>query len=225
MRWVSTEIGKSINGYIDQLDVRAILRWFFNSTQEPRLSKGKAIALLLVSLLLWAGTVSHDFLGFRHPSTPQAIGFDLWALAMWVLMIYASGSLISVLLGEIDRTKGPLRGRTGEKDKTKPSATLKEATRPSDLLWAIVGLGMVFGLPTLLVWEIIPNSIRYPVLFSLVYSVHFRDVQVDKKPADCDWGHAPLGDKGCHYEKQVQIIRNERGIVTDVYVNWDKVPD
>jgi len=37
------------------------------------------------------------------------------------------------------------------------------------------------------------------------YGSDWDAVTVDKKPHDCDWLTAPLGDKNCHYDAQVQV--------------------
>jgi hypothetical protein len=39
--------------------------------------------------------------------------------------------------------------------------------------------------------------------YSNEYGVQSDQVHSRHKPTDCDWGYAPLGDKGCHYEKKV----------------------
>jgi hypothetical protein len=71
------------------------------------------------------------------------------------------------------------------------------------------------------IWMITPDSIKY----GAIYFVGKDHVQVEDKPTDCDWGHAPLGNKGCHYEKVVNPGRNEKGEVTYVWVNWEKLTD
>jgi len=58
------------------------------------MSRGKSIGLFAIALLLWLGTVTHDFLGFIAPTNAQAIGFDLWTTAMWVLLGYSIIRLI-----------------------------------------------------------------------------------------------------------------------------------
>lgn len=71
--------------------------------------------------------------------------------------------------------------------------------------------------------------------YAMRYNTDARAVFIDEKPTNCEWTHAPLGSKGCHYEKQVVINRptgpdpfasipGERPI-TAVYVSWKKVED
>src|SRR5438309_292217 len=85
----------------------------------------------------------------------------------------------------------------------------EEVTKLSDFGYFLVAVVLFFGPPTFLVWSIAPNWIRYPVLYAALYRVNVSRVNVEKQPADCEWGHAPIGDKGCHYEKQVATTRND----------------
>ena len=39
------------------------------------------------------------------------------------------------------------------------------------------------------------------------YNVSSDQVTTEKKPTDCDFLRAPLGDKGCHYDREVTVIR------------------
>lgn len=39
------------------------------------------------------------------------------------------------------------------------------------------------------------------VWYSAKYGAAWKDTDIQKRPLDCDWWHAPLGDKGCHYQK------------------------
>lgn len=50
------------------------------------------------------------------------------------------------------------------------------------------------------------------VWYSVEYGVSFNDVQTDAKPSDCDFLHAPLGDKGCTYKAHVKVF-NADGVL------------
>jgi hypothetical protein len=52
------------------------------------------------------------------------------------------------------------------------------------------------------------NSLWY----SVQYGVGYSDVQTDAKPNDCDFIHAPLGDKGCSYKAHVKVY-NADGVL------------
>ena len=46
--------------------------------------------------------------------------------------------------------------------------------------------------------------------YSFRYNAGLKNVTVDKRPLDCDFFHAPLGDKGCRYKKQTNIFNDEQ---------------
>jgi hypothetical protein len=71
------------------------------------------------------------------------------------------------------------------------------------------------------VWWVMPDKYAY----SFQYDVDLDNVFVDKKPKNCDWEHAPIGDKGCHYKKVVTPQKNEKDKVKSVYVTWEKVEE
>jgi hypothetical protein len=39
------------------------------------------------------------------------------------------------------------------------------------------------------------------VWYSMVHGANWNNVDIQKRPLDCDFSHSPLGDKGCHYKK------------------------
>jgi hypothetical protein len=43
--------------------------------------------------------------------------------------------------------------------------------------------------------------------YSLQYGVNYDQVTIEKKPADCNFFHVPLGGKGCNYDRQVNIVK------------------
>ncbi len=46
--------------------------------------------------------------------------------------------------------------------------------------------------------------------YSFRYSADLKNVTVDKRPLDCDFFYAPVGDKGCHYKKADTIFSDEQ---------------
>jgi hypothetical protein len=72
---------------------------------------------------------------------------------------------------------------------------------------------VIFILPALIIWFILPNRWTDLIVYSTVYSVSTRQVHWNDKPTDCDWGHAPLGDKGCHYKKSVTAYNAAGNVV------------
>ena len=94
------------------------------------------------------------------------------------------------------------------------------------------------------VWVWVSDSkLRYTLQYGT------DSVTVDDKPEDCDYNFAPIGNKGCHYEKSVVVtkwgnnVKTNRKVVsyddgktwdwddadthpsgTSVQVYWKKVP-
>ncbi len=69
-------------------------------------------------------------------------------------------------------------------------------------------LGWVLGI--VLVWFALAGFSdlwNSKLRFSMFYSVDYDQVTIQKKPTDCDFFHAPIGDKDCHYEKVVGTVR------------------
>jgi hypothetical protein len=76
-----------------------------------------------------------------------------------------------------------------------------------------------------------------PSVYSIKYAVSANKIYVDPKPTDCDFWHAPVGKKGCHYQrvviardaKEVRAIRpgesdpNQR--FDSVLISWAKTSD
>lgn len=47
--------------------------------------------------------------------------------------------------------------------------------------------------------------------YVLAYHVDDDQVFVESEPSDCDFLHAPLGSKSCHYERQISVmLRDQR---------------
>ena len=83
-------------------------------------------------------------------------------------------------------------------------------------------LGFVFLIAlAVVVWWFLPDKPHYAVL----YSVDMNRVFVEPRPSDCDFSRAPIGDKGCHYEKVVTTEKGDTGKTTGVYVSWNKVKE
>jgi hypothetical protein len=46
--------------------------------------------------------------------------------------------------------------------------------------------------------------------YSVGYGAAFADITLEKRPLDCDFMHAPLGAKGCKYEKRANVFGDEQ---------------
>jgi hypothetical protein len=109
--------------------------------------------------------------------------------------------------------------------------------------------GLIYGT---LFWLFLPvfrdiwhSRLRY----AAQYHVSYSQVTAAKLPHDCDWFTSPLGDKNCHYDPEVIVMRtghrdgtNQRVVSYDdgktwtdvtnmppvtpgVYVTWKKIED
>jgi hypothetical protein len=91
------------------------------------------------------------------------------------------------------------------------------------LLFTVVGsVCVVVMVPLGLLFAILPPRPQA----ALTYHVSLSQVSSDPKPTNCEWDYAPLGNKGCHYEKQVELTREPvGGSVTSVWITWNKVTE
>ncbi len=111
--------------------------------------------------------------------------------------------------------------RTEQKQQTKEEAQAEQFEREHPKLFAL--LSAVFRL--LFVVLVVMSGLSavhlcvrwsspvLPHLFSksnwayaLAHDAYVRHVDIAPKPPDCDFLHAPLGSKGCHYEAQVSVM-------------------
>jgi hypothetical protein len=71
------------------------------------------------------------------------------------------------------------------------------------------------------------GAVKYHIWYSLK---GYEKITVLPVPKDCEWGHAPLGDKGCKYVESPVIVKpsveNEPSFGHGVIViDWQKVDD
>jgi hypothetical protein len=81
-----------------------------------------------------------------------------------------------------------------------------------DFLGALSGAVWVAVFIGFMIWVFSPDSWMNSVWYSVSYHVALGKVHIDKKPSDCDWTHAPLGNKGCRYKATVTAY-NSAGMV------------
>src|SRR5712691_9995158 len=80
---------------------------------------------------------------------------------------------------------------------------IEEAVRANHQQFGWVGLIIVCWLALAGVADMWNSKLRY----SLWYSVDYDQVTIQKKPTDCNFFHAPLGDKDCHYDPKVSTVQ------------------
>lgn len=73
---------------------------------------------------------------------------------------------------------------------------------------------VLYGIYSVASWEDNggPSRLRYSLQYGVPYA------SVPKKPHDCEWGTAPIGEKHCSYEIEVSNT-------PDVTFTWRKVED
>ena len=100
------------------------------------------------------------------------------------------------------------------------------------LWWSTVAVVLfVLGL-----WIVSSTDTR--IGLRIKYDLDDSHVFMDKKPHDCEWASAPLGDKHCHYEMVVapqMVYTGEEPVtfpdnltvnnVKSVTVTWNKIQD
>jgi hypothetical protein len=76
-----------------------------------------------------------------------------------------------------------------------------------------------------------------PSVYSIKYAVSAEKIYLDPRPTDCDFWHAPVGKKGCHYQrvaiaryaKEIREIRPAAGEPNErfesVTMSWVKKSD
>ncbi len=103
------------------------------------------------------------------------------------------------------------------KDKPTLFATLTE------LVYCLAILAAAAALCGGLFWSLDP-ALAEQYWYSFTKDVPRTRVFVSPRPMDCDFSHAPIGRKQCHYKKLVDMDKDESG-QTRVTVSWRKVSD
>jgi hypothetical protein len=92
------------------------------------------------------------------------------------------------------------------------------------ILWWMLLLfgGLIFDGGIAKLWH---TKTRY----AIQYGVNYDQVYMNDRPHDCNFLHAPLGDKDCHYEIKVSEAQGQKDGSTEmekqIYIFWEKVED
>jgi hypothetical protein len=97
------------------------------------------------------------------------------------------------------------------------------------VLWAM----LLFGAGVAVVQYLGPEKhpdILTPGNYQIALKYHLTEDQVfmDEKPKDCDSTTPPMGDKHCHFEQDLNVVREcltPNCPAKWVYVSWRKVRD
>lgn len=76
---------------------------------------------------------------------------------------------------------------------------------PLDTIKSWIGGLVLVGIAAYICW-VGPSVLWY----SMQYHVSPDKVSIDPEPTDCDFWHAPIGLKGCHYERLVAAQLRDR---------------
>jgi hypothetical protein len=83
--------------------------------------------------------------------------------------------------------------------------TLKSRTDFSVLVWFFLGFLFFEG------WSGSKlDRWTDKVWYSFADSAEFKNITVNKRPSDCDFFYAPLGNKGCQYKKRTNVFGDEQ---------------
>ena len=97
------------------------------------------------------------------------------------------------------------------------------------VLWGVLIVGAVFLAAQFLGPAKHPDILtpgKYQL--ALQYGLTEDQVFMDAKPKGCDFADVPVGDKHCHFEQSLNVVRQcpeAKCPVKRVYVSWHKVQD
>lgn len=106
---------------------------------------------------------------------------------------------------------------------------LKEVARLSGAIW---GLGI--GISVIIVFGWVTDDVSSSKFWNFLFQpASYENIVIDKKPVDCNFFHAPVGDKDCKYRKVIvnTYFRVENGVTQVSYDDqktwqpWDGKPN
>ena len=59
------------------------------------------------------------------------------------------------------------------------------------------------------------------IYYETKYDAQSKDVQLQASPHDCEYSTAPLGNKNCHYERQVFVTKHGVNTLNQPIVSYD----
>ena len=79
----------------------------------------------------------------------------------------------------------------------------------------LAGVGMlsIWVVMYLVVSSVPDSSWVNTIWYGVKYNVAFTQVNSNNKPSDCDWGHSPLGSKGCQYRTAVGTYNDDGELI------------
>jgi hypothetical protein len=96
----------------------------------------------------------------------------------------------------------------------------------TDIKFKMIDLVWLFGLPLFLLliawagaWELLPDEWR--LKYTVRFFVSSDNVTVQARPTDCDFFHAPVGEKSCHYERAISTVTWDNSATGHPMVSYD----
>lgn len=68
-------------------------------------------------------------------------------------------------------------------------------------------------------WWLLPNDWR--IKYAAEYTLDTDQVTIDRKPHDCEWDSAPIGNKHCHYAELVTVLNSEGKVIDGTGIEVD----
>ena len=103
------------------------------------------------------------------------------------------------------------------------------------------GFKWLFGIAILavVVWWFLPDDWR--IKYAAEYQLDLDQITIERKPHDCEWDSAPLGNKHCRYDEFVTVLNQDSKVIetsfgkaepepsdqkpSKVHVEWRRVVD
>ena len=81
----------------------------------------------------------------------------------------------------------------------------------ASMLKILLVIGLIIGALALAARWLLPNDWR--MKYAAQYMLSNDQVTIERKPHNCDWDSAPLGNKHCHYEAAVAVYNSDGRVV------------
>jgi hypothetical protein len=82
--------------------------------------------------------------------------------------------------------------------------------------------GLVWVLLVILLWDVPGNIWHSKWRYALANGISSDNVVVEKHPHDCAFLAAPLGEKYCHYDREVSTLRRGTSTTGNRLVSYDE---
>jgi len=95
----------------------------------------------------------------------------------------------------------------------------------SNRWWALFFIFCFFFSPITLLWRLITLPFHSKAAYSVYYNIPTTSITIDEKPHDCSFLTAPVGEKWCHHDRDVEVYRDANGTVTAISISLNKIDE